>query len=355
MAHIPKNVHIIWIGGALPVKNQNCVNSFAAKNPDWNVHLWYDPDGLLAKYRHTIANDLMKQHIKTDHSARTQAAHGFAKDLQKKKKNSFDDAIVSYMAHSTALHISRSRGQRKDLVESYKHILREEKDQNLKVLRDYAAAGAITLKSVEEFNYGPESPYTIEMRQRGNFGALSDIVRIDAILKYGGVYFDTDVECKEALGDIDVTQNLGRYSCTHAGMAAQIKAGGIKKTDWLSDDWWSNTITGNPPALVNSIIAAHAGSDMLEAYREHIKENYKEVHKKKVDYTSFYSGVRADVIKRTGPGTLKSAVASKSEDPNHPAAQFNDYEESLDYKLWFRDTLAFPMYKVEDKFFHDWL
>lgn len=207
-----------------------------------------------------------------------------------------------------------------------------------------------------EFGYGKSSPYTIEMRQRGNFGALSDIVRIDAILNYGGVYFDTDVECKEALGSIDVQANLGRFSCTHPGMASQLKSTGrIKKSDWLSDAFWRDQITGTPPDLVNSIIAAHPNSGMLVAYRSHIANNYKEVKRKQVDYKSFYPGVRQDVIRRTGPGTLTRTVRAEAASTGSAADRFSDTDESLDYKLWLRDTLFFPMYKVEDKFFHDWL
>ena len=181
MANIPKIVHIIWIGGALPQKNQACVDSFANSNPDWSVYLWYDPDGLLGKYRHKLSSDLQGQYGKTDFAARATAGASFAKELTKKaeKKDSFDEAIVSYLAHATAERFANDRSARKRLVERYKETLRNEKDENLQKLRAYASGGTVTLKSVAEFGYGKSSPYTIEMRQRGNFGALSDIVRID--------------------------------------------------------------------------------------------------------------------------------------------------------------------------------
>jgi hypothetical protein len=350
MAFIPKNVHIIWIGGALPEKNQACVDSFHALNPDWTINLWFDPDALLGKYRHIIQAEAMRQFDGTKDldikaAGKASAATALAKTLtaKAKKKGSFDEAIVSYIAHNS----SKTFGGKKSAVDEYKRVLRATKDENLKALQDYAAKGTIQLKSVEEFGYGPKSPYTVEMQRRGNFGALSDIVRIDAILKYGGVYFDTDVECKEPLGSIDVPNNLGRFSCTHTGMKVQLLATGrIAKTDWLSDKWWSDKITGGPPDLVNSIIAAHPNSDMLKSYRNHISNNYREVRKGTVDWRSFYPGVRRDVISRTGPGTL---VNTARENP-----QFS-YAEDLDYKKWLRDTLIFPMYIVEDKFFHDWI
>jgi len=350
MANIPKNVHIIWIGGALPEKNQACVDSFHAQNPDWTINLWFDPDALLGKYRHIIQAESMRQfegnkNADQKFANKASAATSLANSLTKKakKKGSFDEAIVSYIAHNA----SKTFGGKKNTVDQYKRVLRETKDANLKALQDYAEKGTIQLKSVEEFGYGPKSPYTVEMQRRGNFGALSDIVRIDAILKYGGVYFDTDVECKEPLGSINVEENLGRFSCTHTGMKMQLKATGrIAKTDWLSDQWWTEKIT-NAPDLVNSIIAAHQNSDMLKSYRSHIANNYKEVRKGTVEWRTFYPGVRKDVISRTGPGTLVQTAREN--------AQFNEYAEDLDYKLWMRDTLIFPMYIVEDKFFHDWI
>jgi hypothetical protein len=131
-------------------------------------------------------------------------------------------------------------------------------------------------------------------------------------------------------------------------MKAQLMATGrIAKVNWQSDQWWRDQIRGNPPDLVNSIIAAHPNSAMLLAYREHIKNNYTEVRKGTVAWATFYPGVRQDVISRTGPGTLTRTARA--------VEGFREGIDDLDYKLWLRDTLLFPMYIVEDKFFHDWI
>src|SRR5262249_15908522 len=51
MKPVPKNIHIIWVGGALPERSQACVKTFPKKNLDWKVNLWIDSGQLLTGLR----------------------------------------------------------------------------------------------------------------------------------------------------------------------------------------------------------------------------------------------------------------------------------------------------------------
>lgn len=42
--HIPKIIHIIWLGGKPPQHVMDCYNSFKEFHPDWAIHLWTDED-----------------------------------------------------------------------------------------------------------------------------------------------------------------------------------------------------------------------------------------------------------------------------------------------------------------------
>ncbi|BCQ55241.1 TcdA/TcdB catalytic glycosyltransferase domain-containing protein [Burkholderia gladioli] len=280
MKAIPKQVHIIWIGGDIPARNRACIQTFVRQNPDWTVNLWFDANQLLTGKRQAQVN-----------------------------------AIASFCATNG--------------------IKLREVQRDLKMGRNAEI-------------------YQRELVDRGaNFGAASDVLRIEIPLQEGDLYVDTDVDCVAPLGSLICHQSYPRFSAV-----SRLWSNGISESEWKDDSWWARSFSGQtPPPVSNSIIASHAGCKGLKSYRQLINANFSSMRTSEQMQDLYFNDVRTSTIRMTGPSVASKssgfeAARSATVTPKSGDAvtQFSD-----ERKLEMRDHWYFPMYCVQDKYFHDWL
>lgn len=343
MKEIPKHVHIIWIGGDVPARNRKCIETFPVKNPDWKVNLWIDRDQLLTGYRRSTA----AAHYKAKNQSDKVSAQQWSKVATRVGATATDEETIAYL--STKFQKTRSE-------------LRDIWWDNYISIRDFCKAAKLSLRFVSELGGAKNMPiYRQEMVSRGtNFGAASDVLRIEILNAFGGVYFDTDVICLHPLGTIKAASHC-RWSAVAPQWAS--KGSSVSDAQWNDDNWWK--AFGSPPAISNSIIAAHPKSSGLQHYRKIVGKNYKNMFASADLQGEYVSNIRKSTIQMTGPtaatrasgfGSTVEKVQSKqlklgSKDKTGQVASDFLLEQILDM----RDNWYFPMYKVSDQYFHDWL
>ena len=341
MKNVPKLGHFIWIGGALPSQNQACVRSFT-KNDDWHFNLWIDPYNLLVHERRSRVKQKVDQKIQA------------GKDKHKVEQKQWDKVVKAVGKEGTDENTKKYLGKKYDLrAEDLDRIA----DTNYQQLSDFCRDNRLGLCSVAEFQGGKSfSLYRQEMVARNaNFGSASDILRVDILLKLGGVYFDTDVYCREPLGDIPAHENGALWSAVDSSISSKdVK---VTRAQWQDDNWWKQFDDIIP--ICNSIIACHPDSQALQDYRNLIEQN----HSGKMSETQrlqYYRNIRTDTIQKTGPtAAMKSSGLTAKKDEVWDARMKLELEAGKDLMqqklLEFRDEVYFPMYKISDQFYHDWL
>lgn len=342
MKNVPKIGHFIWIGGRLPFQNQDCVRSFT-QNADWHFNLWVDPYNLLVHERRNRVKQKVEQKISD------------GGDKNKVQQKQWDKVVKAVGKEGTDQQTKRYLVKKYDVsADDLDRIA----DDNYKQLSDFCRENKMGLCSVAEFQGGKSfSLYRQEMVARNtNFGSASDILRVDILLKFGGVYFDTDVYCREPLGDIAAPKNAALWSAVHMNISS--KTVKVTKTQWEDDEWWKQF--GDVVPICNSTIACHPGSQALQDYRNLIDQNYSG-KMTKAARQQYYQNIRSDTIQRTGPtAAMKSSgLAQKKEDYWNDVVTSTDVDRNkalLHQRLLeFRERVYFPMYKLSDQFYHQWL
>ncbi|KTD20069.1 glycosyltransferase [Legionella lansingensis] len=154
-----------------------------------------------------------------------------------------------------------------------------------------------------------ESHYQFEILRKKP-GAASDILRTIILQKFGGIYSDIDVLCKEPLGDIrDATGcqvNFGKRQTTSPGQHP------FDKTIYLTEESAPN----------NDVLVSRPDHPFLEEYITQIHQNYEKTaeelfhgrRNQDFDYDEAYKTVgnaryrKQWTIYVTGPGALQDAV-----------------------------------------------
>ncbi len=333
--------HFIWIGGALPFQNQQCVKSFI-QNADWHFNLWIDPYNLLVHERRNRVKQKVDQKIQAGN------------DKYKVEQKQWDKVVKAVGTEGTDESTKKYLGKKYDVPAK---DLDRIADKNYQQLSDFCRENHIGLCSVLDFQGGKSfSVYRQEMVARNtNFGAASDILRVDILLKLGGVYFDTDVYCREPLGDISAHIDGALWSAVD--MMISSKNVKVTRTQWEDDNWWKQFNDIIP--ICNSTIACHPDSKALQDYRNLIEQNYSG-KMTKAQRDLYYRNIRTDTIQRTGPTAAmnSSGLTQKKEDVWKDRMKLDiDAGQDLNHRklLEFRDQLYFPMYKISDQFFHQWL
>ncbi|WP_027209659.1 TcdA/TcdB catalytic glycosyltransferase domain-containing protein [Burkholderia sp. WSM2232] len=336
MRAIPKVIHIIWIGGDIPQRNRDCIVTFPRMNPDWQVNLWIDANQLLTGERRRQISD----HVSAQSGGRVSVEQW--QDVARSLGESGGDAAtISYL---------------KDYLNQRGETLRGMRAQQVNSIINFCEANGIKLREVQrDLKMGKNAAiYRSELVNRGaNFGSASDILRIEILLQYGGIYVDTDVSCVSPLGDIICHQSYPRFSAVNA-----VWRNGVSENDWTSADWWRANIRGDdPPPISNSIIASHARSNGLKSYKTLIHSRFRSLKTSDDLRAQYLNDVRGSTIKMTGPtAAAESSGFTKLRDQMFTdLASSQSPDQSLENKLFMRDNWYFPMHKVRDSYFHDWL
>lgn len=354
---IPRKIHFIWVGGGMPAKNQECLKTFKEKALGYELNLWIDVDNLLAGTRRGAIVDMFK----------TTGADGMTKLAGDYRQGPLlgrgDDATIRDQVGGSSDFLSKARTANRASLEDFAHT----HGFKLRYASEFGNEGTTAVAKMM-------AQYNREMTERAtNFGAASDILRILILVKYGGIYFDTDVVCTERLPYITCPQNGALWSLVaQPGMT-------ISKRDWFDVDWWIRHYgQGEYPKVCNSTIACHAGSNSLDAYRQVVQRNYDGVFDDDAAMDRYYNmaNIRSETIRITGPtaaleasGLLQNRAevdqgANQSVSPRGRFQTRKAYNRRLTSQLanhkgteWFKlkDAFFFPAYLIEDKFFHQWL
>lgn len=339
MKAIPKILHIIWIGGDIPVRNRECIASFPRLNPDWEVNLWIDANQLLTGERR---RQIGEQYKAAHNVASVPAAHWQVSAGVLGEQGGGDEATIEYL--ETYL------GQRGEALEG-------KRSRNAHSIMMFCEANRIKVREVQrDLKIGKNAPiYRQELVNRGgNFGAASDILRIEILLQHGGVYVDTDIRCVQALGEIDCHQSYPRFSSVYPSPDWKT----VDASRWNSDAWWQATVTpGNLPQISNSVIASHAGCRGLTSYKSLIHGNFKAMKKSDELRTLYELDMRTSTVRMTGPTAAAQSTGFQDIRRERGDRQVRSPDPGLllEDARFLRDNWYFPMYKVRDEYFHDWL
>jgi hypothetical protein len=325
-------IHIIWIGGDIPQRNRDCIVTFPKMNPDWEVNLWIDANQLLTGER--------RRQISAHNNASVSPAQ-WSDVAQRLGEDGGDSATIQYLDKYLNMRGEALQGMRVKQIHS---------------ILNFCTANKIRLREVQrDLKMGKNSViYRKELVNRGaNFGSASDILRIEILLQRGGVYVDTDVSCVSPLGDIICHQSYPRFSAV-----SSVWRDGIPQSHWESRDWWNTQIGGDqPPPISNSIIASHAGSAGLKSYKSLIHSKFKSLKTSEDLRREYLENIRSATIRMTGPtAAAESSGFKKVRDrmfAELASSQVPDLR--LQNRLFMRDNWYFPMHKVKDSYFHDWL
>ncbi|UVK99383.1 TcdA/TcdB pore-forming domain-containing protein [Pseudomonas sp. B21-048] len=195
---VPKNMHFVWVGGALFGDNQRDYFNIwkqVLSNDGHTLNLWYDPDALMAFDTNRIITLAAKAHAMESGGTALSSATKLVDLIEKRvvvlRQQMFehikaaqqqgikaDDAriellVKAYGQDRTALEAAKAR-----YLESHLAMAGEQ----VRVRDARAAFGSHFLWDV----------YEREVSFRGNLAAASDVVRLQAMSLEGGTYSDLD-------------------------------------------------------------------------------------------------------------------------------------------------------------------
>lgn len=344
MKQIPKRLHIIWVGGDIPQKNRECIISHRQKSQNWEVNLWIDRDQLLTGFRRSHVAAHYKAKNKVDKSGKVTAEKW--QKMQGAVADGGEDATIAYMTKKFGMT---------------ERELRDRSWDNYISIRDFCKEHRIEFHLVSELDTAKNFQiYKNEMVARGtNFGAASDILRIEILYRHGGVYVDTDVKAMHDFGIIEAHKSHPRFSAVHPKWAS--KGSSVTPGQWVDDKWWEGI--PNIPKISNSIIASHAKCSGLKSYRKLITDNYKGLKSSDSLRQEYESNIRTSTLRMTGPTAAEKSsgyakLHEKRRVQSETLGQTNLDEgkaKVLETNLYMRDNWWFPMFLVSDQYFHDWL
>jgi len=221
---ITKTVHFIWLGSDVPMKYLENIANWEAKNPTYSIYLWVDTLLFPAPYRHVGLSNTRR-----------------------------------YLACSKV------------------------------AIRDLATADDLrSTVYLKETAQQPRSQTQIQAPTRGdaNWGAASDVLRVAILLKHGGLYVDTDIQCT---GPLDI-----RIASSESPILVRLEEG---------------------ESISNNIIAGPPGSPYLQRYAVRQSEymnamydNPQQLHLYNTDRGTNESARSQLTIANTGPQALGQAI-----------------------------------------------
>ena len=218
---VPKIIHFVWVGGALATKQMYHVSGWARKNTNWQVWLWRDA-------RHLGAN-VLRRAVAGNDALKTAATRSYANDNQRKAFMQSQDLWTAERVDALD-GVSKQRDFVSEILGAVPNV--QLKDVGV----DLSGMNNADLYRQEMGDWG------------GNMAAASDILRVEILIAFGGVYLDVDLECMQPFGTFTVRKDLAKFG------------------NWVSPQ--------GEPRVNNAIIAAAKDSKLLKAYRARIQRNY---------------------------------------------------------------------------------
>ena len=173
---IPKIIHFVWLG------------SDKKPIPSYLFLKWHDCAGVSTTFRNNGHNNIFDRVKKEDVQERLQ--------LQ-------DNTRWNECMHSWAKHHPSSRGwiiqlwTEEHIITGNNNINGKEPNKNRTSVSSFQLDAA-TMKNFKGYQYA---------MKRGNYGMASDIVRLEILNKFGGIYVDIDYWCIDSLDDIIIASS----------------------------------------------------------------------------------------------------------------------------------------------------
>ncbi|WP_324171954.1 C80 family cysteine peptidase [Sulfurimonas sp.] len=182
---IPKIVSFVWVGGRLSDSDLKNMKSFVdTASDDTKRYLYYDPNALMANSVKKAINAYAKN-ISDDAGIRIQTIIKLEEQYLRylEAHGATDDSRISFMVDNLAAE----RGKLNKFLNGIKKFWDVDFDKN--------SEGKIELKSVEELFRSSDpklkDAYNRELMYRGGvLAGASDVIRIAALDKHGGIYTD---------------------------------------------------------------------------------------------------------------------------------------------------------------------
>jgi glycosyltransferase TcdB-like subunit of Tc toxin len=265
--NVPKIFHFIWVGGDVPDQHVDNIAAWKRLHPQHRAILWYDSFNMLAntirkKARKANAGRQPLRDVKESRLLGTHDKGRYVALADKAEAAGKVEKDVDY-------YVARAGAKHQSLMQK---LLARHLDG-----ADIRATGDIK-------KFSNMSVYDIEMaNETPNLGAASDVLRLEILIRHGGIYMDVDLGCKQALPDpIRVRDDLALF--------------GVYNT-----------------RPCNALIAAYPGSDLLKTCRDSIKESYKKLNTDAALEQAYDRDMRGFTVSHTGP-TVVSMAARAAED-----------------------------------------
>lgn len=178
---VPKIIHFVWIGSAIPQVVMDYIKLWAKINPDYAVNIWFDSNLLCMKK----LSDFLKEKAGKNYSRR-EHENEWANEVFRLRQQ-FTNFVLGDAANIARMTDSINRFLQG--IDPSQHF---EDDSiwegaypcpNIHV-RDLSGEGMLAPLYCE---------YMMEAIQTQNFAALSDMARLLVLKAYGGVYIDVDM------------------------------------------------------------------------------------------------------------------------------------------------------------------
>jgi hypothetical protein len=281
---IPKTLHFVWVGGDVPDEHVDNIAAWQHAYPTYRTVLWYDSANMLA--------NTMRKQVKKAGGGR-QPLH----DVQQSALlGTHDMGRLDVLAQKAVV---RGKAQKDDLYYAYKAG-----NKLLSLLQKLNARGVEgrDVRGNLSKSFSNVSVYNLEMaNQSPNLGAASDVLRLEILIKYGGIYMDVDLGFVKHFPDpLQVREDLALF--------------GVYNT-----------------RACNALIAACAGSALLKECRASIKETYKQLALD-AELARFYDkDMRGFTVERTGP-TLVRTAADRAENDERIKGKLS-YADAMDWAI----------------------
>ena len=224
---LPKEIHSVWIGGALTGNKANILGQWAVANPDYNVNLWYDSDALLVNLVREAINEQIDRVLpplspdddpQVYQNQRAQAAKPVYDYLAQWLRENPGDAGRSFyltakvyrdfLLKKFRLGPSTSEEQLIEAIEDYRTKLLWE-------LQGTASRIGVRLRDIRTElwpNFQNAAFYEKILRlYGGHLGSASDLARVGILAQEGGLYTDVDIAPVQPLGDYYLSPHLAQF------------------------------------------------------------------------------------------------------------------------------------------------
>ncbi|CAN5669894.1 hypothetical protein BH23GEM7_BH23GEM7_11990 [soil metagenome] len=252
---VPKIIHFIWVGGTLKHSQLYWIAEWARKNTGYQTWVWYDTRHLLANVlrKKVASNPNLRQHTTAD-----QYLGG-------------DKGRRQFLSRYNIMEVDEAKEKKRELKSAWN-------DEATQILSKYSN---ISLKNVKTDLGGMTSQHLYDMELNdwgGNMAGASDVLRVELLVQFGGVYLDIDLECIKPFPTFRVRRDLALFG------------------NWQAAD--------GGPRLNNAIIASAPGSAILQEYRDHQANFFTAMENGSV--TQYLSGLFNNFDSRSLPNWVRT-------------------------------------------------